>query len=71
MEKLEIVFKVVRQFFWSLLIQGVFLIALGILIAIFPELLVALVSVMFVILGVAIIVIAVKVWKYSKLTIEL
>jgi len=71
MEKFEVVFKVVRQLFWSLLLEGVFLAALGILIAIFPELLVALVSVVFIVLGIAFIVIAFKIYKYSKLTITL
>lgn len=70
-DRLEVVFKVVRQLFWSLLLQGIFLIVLGILIAVFPELLVALVSVMFILLGIIVIAIAVKVWKYSKLTIEI
>jgi len=70
-DKLEVVFKVVRQLFWSLLLQGIFLIVLGILIAVFPELLVALVSVMFILLGIIVIAIAIKVWKYSKLTIEI
>jgi uncharacterized membrane protein HdeD (DUF308 family) len=70
MEKFEVVFKVVRQLFWSLLLQGLFLIILGILIAIFPELLVALVSVVFILLGVIIVAFAIKIWKYSKLTIK-
>jgi uncharacterized membrane protein HdeD (DUF308 family) len=71
MEKVEIVFKIIRQLFWSLLLEGIFLIALGILIAIFPELLVALVSIIFIVLGVTIIAIALKVYKYSKLTVRL
>lgn len=71
MDKFEVVFKVVRQFFWSMLLEGIFLVALGILIAVFPTLLVALVSVVFIVLGIAFIVIAAKVYKYSKLTIKL
>ena len=71
MEKFEVVFKIVRQLFWSLFLQGMFLIILGILIAVFPELLVALVSVIFIVLGVTIIIISVKVYKYSKLTVRL
>ncbi|MBU0649024.1 hypothetical protein KJ969_02905 [Patescibacteria group bacterium] len=70
MEKVEVVFKIVRQLFWSLLLQGLFLVILGILVAIFPELLVALVSVIFIVLGVTIIIIAIKVYKYSKLTVR-
>lgn len=70
MEKIEVVFKIIRQLFWSLLLEGIFLIVLGILVAVFPELLIALVSVMFVMLGVTIIAIAVKVYKYSKFTIN-
>ena len=70
MEKVEVVFKIVRQLFWSLLLQGLFLVILGILVAIFPELLVALVSVIFIVLGVTIVIIAIKVYKYSKLTVR-
>jgi hypothetical protein len=71
MEKFEVVFKVIRQLFWSLLLEGFFLMALGVLIAIFPELLDALVSVVFIVLGIAFIIISIKIHKYSKLTINL
>jgi len=71
MDKIEVVFKTVYQLFWSLLLSGILLIVLGILIIIFPTLLNVLVTILFIVMGIIFIVTAVKIHKFTRLTIKL
>ena len=71
MEKIEVVFKIVRNVFWTILLQGIALLILGILIIFFPALLNYLISIVFIVLGILMIVLAFKIKKLSKFTIKL
>lgn len=71
MEKIDVVLKIVRHIFWTILLQGIALLILGILIAIYPALLNYLVSIFFIVLGVLLLILSVKVYRLSKFTIKI
>lgn len=70
MERIEFIFKALRHLAWSLLLEGLLLIILGVLVYFYPRFLIVLVSAFFIVLGLTIILIGLKVRKYSKLTIN-
>lgn len=70
MEHVEIIFKALSHMAWSLLLEGLFFIALGILVYIYPSLIVLLASVFFVVVGLTLFVLGVKVKKYSKIEVD-
>lgn len=71
MEKIDIVIKLIRDIFWTILLEGIALLLLGILIIIYPDLLSYLVSIIFIVLGILLVVLACKIRKLSKFTIQL
>jgi uncharacterized membrane protein HdeD (DUF308 family) len=70
MEKLEIIFKFLRQIAWAFIFEGVATIVLGILIFIYPDLLAILVSAILITTGIISIIIAVKAYTYSKFEVR-
>ncbi|MFH1194048.1 MAG: hypothetical protein V1661_03575 [bacterium] len=70
MERIEFVFKALSHLAWSLILEGLLLLALGILVYIYPALIIILVSVFFLILGLTIFSIGMKVKKYSKIKVD-
>jgi hypothetical protein len=71
MEKIEFVFQFMRHLFWSLILEGILLVLIGVMIFIYPELLGMLVGFFLVISGIMVFVLAAKVSKYSKLKVEM
>ena len=71
MEKIAFVFKFMKNLVWSLVLEGLLVIIIGVLIFIYPELLGMLVGFFLVISGIMAWVLAYKVNKYSKLKIEI
>ena len=71
MDKIDVVLKAVRNVFWTVLIQGIALLTLGILIILFPALLNYLVSIFFIILGILLIILSIKIYQLSKFTIKI
>lgn len=71
MEKFEIVFQAIKQIVISLVLEGIFVIILGILIFIYPALLNYLVAIFLIVTGILSLVLAAKLNKYSKLTVKL
>lgn len=71
MEKLEIVFKFMKQIVWGLVLQGILAIIVGVLIFIYPDLLRILVGALLIVVGIIGLILAIKVNKYSKLKIEI
>jgi len=70
MERFEFVFKALRQLAWSLVVEGLLLILLGVLIYIYPKLLIVLVSIFFIVIGLTTLAIGAKVNKYSKIKVD-
>jgi len=71
MEKLEVVFKFMKQIVWGLVLQGILSIIVGVLIFIYPDLLRILVCTLLLVVGIIGLILAIKVNKYSKLKIEI
>jgi len=71
MEKFEIVFQAVKQIMLSLILEGIFVIILGVLIIVYPALLNYLVAIFLIVTGILSLVLAAKLNKYSKLTVKL
>jgi uncharacterized membrane protein HdeD (DUF308 family) len=57
----KLIGRTVNQFFWTLILQGVVSVLLGILILIYPALLIALASVFFLVIGISTFVLAGKI----------
>lgn len=70
MEHIELIFKAISHLAWSVIIEGIFLIALGVLVFFYPALLIVLASVFFIFVGGTILLIGIKVKKYSKIKID-
>lgn len=70
MEHVEIIFKALSHMAWSLLLEGLLLIVLGILVYMYPALVILLASVFFIIVGLTLVAIGFKVKKYSKITMD-
>ncbi|MFA5133655.1 MAG: hypothetical protein WC459_02525 [Patescibacteria group bacterium] len=70
MERIEFVIKAISHLAWSLILEGFLLMALGILVYLYPALIVVLTSAFFLVLGITIISIGLKVRKYSKIKID-
>ena len=69
-EHIEIVFKAINHLAWSVIVEGTFLIILGILVFFYPALLIVLTSAFFMLVGATIMLIGVKVKKYSKIKLD-
>jgi hypothetical protein len=67
MERIEFVFKALSHMAWSLLLEGIFLIVLGILVFFYPALVIVLASAFFIIVGITLFTFGLKVKKYSKI----
>ncbi len=70
MEHIDLVSKALSHMAWSLLLEGLLLIILGILVYMYPALVIILASVFFIIVGLTLITIGFKVKKYSKMTLD-
>ncbi|MBU1179996.1 hypothetical protein KJ885_03560 [Patescibacteria group bacterium] len=70
MERVEFIFKALRHIAWSLVLEGLLLIALGILVYAYPKLVIILASLFFVVVGLTVLFIGFKVRKYSKIKID-
>jgi len=70
MERIEFVFKALAHLAWSLLLEGLLLIILGVLVYLYPALIVVLASVFFIFVGFTLIMIGLKVKKYSKIKLD-
>lgn len=70
MERIEFVFKALAHLAWSLLFEGLLLMLLGVLVYIYPSLIVVLASVFFIFVGLTLFLIGLKVKKYSKIKID-
>jgi uncharacterized membrane protein HdeD (DUF308 family) len=70
MEHVELVFKALSHMAWSLLLEGLLLIIFGILVYIYPALIILLASAFFIIVGLTLVSIGFKVKKYSKITLD-
>jgi len=70
MERIEFVFKALSHLAWSLLLEGLLFVALGILTYIYPAMIVILASIFFIFVGLTLIIIGLKVKKYSKIKID-
>jgi uncharacterized membrane protein HdeD (DUF308 family) len=70
MEKFEIVFQFMKNLVAGLVIEGILSILIGVLIFIYPDLLGILVGILLIITGVIALIYAVKLNKYTKLTIK-
>lgn len=71
MEKIEIIFKVLRNLVWTFIVNGVLTIIIGFLIFFYPDLLGMLVGLLLISLGVVFLIGAVKIRKYSKFQIKI
>ena len=71
MEKIDIIFKILRRMSWMFIWDGILAVILGLLIYIYPELLSMFVGVFLILSGILFFVIALKIRKYSKVTIKL
>ena len=71
MKDLKIIFGFIRNIVAGLVLEGVLLIAVGVLIFIFPDLLNYLVAALLVVGGLIAFVFAIKINKYSKLKIKI
>jgi len=71
MDKIEVVFKTIKNLVAGLVIEGLFAIIIGVLIFIYPALLGILVGILLVVTGVLSLILAVKLNKYSKLKIKI
>lgn len=69
MEKIEIIFKFLRQIAWMFIFEGVAAIVLGVLIFIFPELLAILVAAILITTGIVSIIVAIKAFTHSKIKV--
>ncbi len=70
MEHVEVLFRAINHMAWSLLLEGLLLIVLGILVYIYPALIILLASVFFIVVGLTLVSIGFKVKKYSKITLD-
>jgi len=70
MERIEFVFKALAHLAWSLLLEGILFMILGILVYLYPALIVILASVFFIFVGATLVMIGLKVKKYSKIKID-
>lgn len=70
MERIEFVFKALSHLAWSLLLEGLLFIVLGVLTYLYPALIVILASIFFVFVGLTLVIIGLKVKKYSKIKID-
>ncbi len=70
MEKFEIVFQFMKNLVTGLVIEGILSILIGVLIFIYPDLLGMLVGLLLIVTGVIALIYAVKLNKYTKLTIK-
>lgn len=70
MEHIELVFKAINHLAWSVIIEGIFLVALGVLVFFYPALLIVLASIFFILVGGTIMLIGAKVKKYSKIKLD-
>ncbi len=64
MDHLKAIKETVNNIYWSLLLQGLLFVLLAVLILIYPALLFALVSATFLLIGIALLVLAWKVRKF-------
>ncbi len=71
MEKVEIIFKFMRNLAWGLVVEGIGGVLLGILILVYPDLLGLLVGIFLVATGIWAVALGIKVFGYSKLKIEI
>jgi len=70
MEKIEVVFKIIKNIVYGLVIEGLCAILMGVLILIYPNLLGILVGILLIITGIIALLLAIKLSKYIKLTIK-
>ena len=70
MEEIKIVFNFIKSLVWSLVFEGILAIIFGVLIFVYPDLLGMLVGILVVVTGIASIILAIKVNKYSKINIK-
>jgi uncharacterized membrane protein HdeD (DUF308 family) len=70
MEKIEIIFKFLRQIVWAFIFEGIATIVLGGLILIYPDLLSILVAAILITTGIISIIVAIKAYSYSKFEIK-
>ena len=70
MERIEFVIKAISHLAWSLILEGLLLLVLGVLVYLYPALIIILVSAFFLVLGITIISIGFKVRKLSKIKID-
>lgn len=69
-EHIELVFKAISHLAWSVIVEGIFLIILGALVFFYPALLIILASIFFILVGGTIMLIGIKVKKYSKIKLD-
>ena len=67
----EYVFKFMRHMAWNLTLAGLLSIVVGVLIFIYPTLLVILVSALLIIIGILCLALAVRINRYSKIEVDL
>ncbi|PIR67110.1 MAG: hypothetical protein COU51_00350 [Parcubacteria group bacterium CG10_big_fil_rev_8_21_14_0_10_36_14] len=70
MERIEFILKAVSHLVWSLILEGLLFIILGILVYIYPALLIVLTAVFFLFTGLTLVSIGLKVRRYSKIKID-
>lgn len=71
MKQFEFVIKFMQNVVWGLVLQGLFMIPVGVLIVLYPNLLGILVGIFLIISGLGMFVLAFKASKYSKIIINL
>ena len=64
MQQLEMISQTIKHFYWTLILQGIIFIALAVLIVIYPVILTALVAAAFLIVGLALLAFAAKVYQF-------
>jgi uncharacterized membrane protein HdeD (DUF308 family) len=69
MDQIDIVLKSIRSMAWMVALQGALAIVFGILVLVYPLLLNALVSVIFIVAGIIAVIAAIKIDKYAKIKV--
>lgn len=70
MEKIEVIFKFMKNLMWAFILEGLLSIILGILVIYYPYLLNVLVAILFIAWGVIALYLAIKISKYTKIKIK-
>ncbi|HOK21004.1 MAG TPA: hypothetical protein PLB74_01050 [Candidatus Paceibacterota bacterium] len=71
MRQIEIVSKFIKNFVWSMVLEGILIIVTAVLILVYPQFLNILVACILIISGIICFVVAARAHKYSKIEIEL